>query len=347
MAEKVLNNFSTTVAVGGYTAGSGVLNVTATAGTVNGQIFTLGIYNQTTGAVITLFRVATVASGTQFTGAAEGTDTNASAGDIVVAIMSEAAFNGVCSDAYLNTSNITTNDVSITKHGFAPKSPNDATKYLDGTGAYTVPAGGSALPGGSNTQLQYNNAGAFGGITGATTNGTAVTLTAPVLGTPASGTLTNCTGTASGLTSGITLALKSATTTVDVSAATAPTSGQVLTATSGTAATWQTSSGGSDVIGTASFSGGTGAITNLVVKGVISNITRTSAGLYNVVFGTNQSNYVASILCNSNLTNAFGAYMNTNDTSPPATGFQFATVNLSTVAAIDCFLVMVTICKIP
>lgn len=32
-------------------------------------------------------------------------------------------------------------------------------------------------PGGSNTQLQYNNAGAFGGITGATTNGTAVTLT--------------------------------------------------------------------------------------------------------------------------------------------------------------------------
>lgn len=38
----------------------------------------------------------------------------------------------------------TTNDVGITKHGFAPKAPNDATKYLDGTGAYTVPAGGSA-----------------------------------------------------------------------------------------------------------------------------------------------------------------------------------------------------------
>lgn len=51
----------------------------------------------------------------------------------------------------------------------------------------------SAVPGGSNTQLQYNNSGAFGGITGATTNGTALTLVAPVLGTPASGTLTNCT----------------------------------------------------------------------------------------------------------------------------------------------------------
>lgn len=37
--------------------------------------------------------------------------------------------------------------------------------------------GGSGSPGGSDTQLQYNNAGAFGGISGATTNGTAVTYT--------------------------------------------------------------------------------------------------------------------------------------------------------------------------
>jgi hypothetical protein len=34
-------------------------------------------------------------------------------------------------------------NVSTTKHGLTPKLPNDATKYLDGTGAYTVPAGGS------------------------------------------------------------------------------------------------------------------------------------------------------------------------------------------------------------
>lgn len=52
----------------------------------------------------------------------------------------------------------------------------------------------STIPGGSNTQVQYNNAGSFGGITGATTNGTALTLVAPVLGTPASATLTNATG---------------------------------------------------------------------------------------------------------------------------------------------------------
>jgi hypothetical protein len=68
---------------------------------------------------------------------------------------------------------------------------------------------------------------------------TSPTLVTPALGTPSALVATNATGTASGLTSGITLALKSATTTVDVSAATAPTSGQVLTATAGTTATWQ------------------------------------------------------------------------------------------------------------
>lgn len=43
----------------------------------------------------------------------------------------------------LSTSDITTANATTAKHGFAPKYPNDATKYLDGTGAYTVPAGGS------------------------------------------------------------------------------------------------------------------------------------------------------------------------------------------------------------
>ena len=69
---------------------------------------------------------------------------------------------------------------------------------------------------------------------------TSPTMTDPLLGTPASGVMTNVTGTATGLTAGITNALKSATTTVDVSAATAPSSGQALVATSSTTATWQT-----------------------------------------------------------------------------------------------------------
>ncbi len=47
--------------------------------------------------------------------------------------------------------------------------------YILGSG------GGGGTPGGLNTQLQYNNAGVFGGISGATTNGTIVTLTSPLL----------------------------------------------------------------------------------------------------------------------------------------------------------------------
>lgn len=43
------------------------------------------------------------------------------------------------SDATIVTSDITTNNVSITKHGFAPKAPNDATKFLDGLGAWSTP----------------------------------------------------------------------------------------------------------------------------------------------------------------------------------------------------------------
>jgi hypothetical protein len=43
------------------------------------------------------------------------------------------------SDATLSTTDITTNDVSTTKHGFAPKAPNDDTQFLNGVGAYSVP----------------------------------------------------------------------------------------------------------------------------------------------------------------------------------------------------------------
>ncbi len=53
----------------------------------------------------------------------------------------------------------------------------------DGSVTFNASGGGSGSPGGSDTQLQYNNAGSFGGITGATTNGTVMTLTSPVINT--------------------------------------------------------------------------------------------------------------------------------------------------------------------
>lgn len=45
--------------------------------------------------------------------------------------------------------------------------------------AFAQTVGQSTAPGGSNTQLQYNASGSLGGISGATTNGTFVTLATP------------------------------------------------------------------------------------------------------------------------------------------------------------------------
>src|SRR5581483_10282791 len=48
-------------------------------------------------------------------------------------------------EADLSMSDITTNNVSILQHGFAPKAPNDAKQFLDGTGSWAT-----NLSGGSN-----------------------------------------------------------------------------------------------------------------------------------------------------------------------------------------------------
>lgn len=93
----------------------------------------------------------------------------------------------------------------------APGSNNEPLRLQDlidfEGGGFVVPQ-----PGGTDGQLQYNDSGVFEGISGATSDGTTVTLTSPtlvtaVLGTPASGTLSNCTGfpvaQLSGLGSGI------------------------------------------------------------------------------------------------------------------------------------------------
>ena len=75
-------------------------------------------------------------------------------------------------DQSLITSDITTNDVSTSKHGFVPKAPSDSTKFLNGANppVWAVPAGG----GGSNTPVfDYTVAGSA--VQTITTNGT-VTL---------------------------------------------------------------------------------------------------------------------------------------------------------------------------
>lgn len=60
----------------------------------------------------------------------------------------------------------------------APTSGTFAYVQCDSTGKL-ITSGGGGLPGGSNTQVQYNNSGAFGGISGVTTDGNVLSITAP------------------------------------------------------------------------------------------------------------------------------------------------------------------------
>jgi len=53
----------------------------------------------------------------------------------------------------------------------------NSTTFLRGDNTWQAISGGT--PGGSNTQVQYNNAGGFGGIANATSDGTTITLTSP------------------------------------------------------------------------------------------------------------------------------------------------------------------------
>lgn len=88
--------------------------------------------------------------------------------------------------------------ISVTEVDGSPKINNvrrivvsNGTLTKDGNIAIiTTGGGGGGTPGGGNTQLQFNNAGAFGGISGATSNGTSVTFgsanliaTFPIIGT--------------------------------------------------------------------------------------------------------------------------------------------------------------------
>lgn len=117
------------------------------------------------------------------TGAVIGTGTSLSQH------VADATHNGYLSSTDWSTFNGKQGAITLTTTG-----TSGAATFVANTLNIPQYSGGGGTPGGSTTQVQYNNAGAFGGITGATTNGTALTLVAPILGTPASGTLISCTG---------------------------------------------------------------------------------------------------------------------------------------------------------
>jgi len=67
-------------------------------------------------------------------------------------------------DANLSTSDITTNNVSIAKHGFAPKAPNDISQFLSGDGTWRtintgITVGTTAVTSGTNGRVFFQAGG--------------------------------------------------------------------------------------------------------------------------------------------------------------------------------------------
>lgn len=114
------------------TGGAGTVNTVSvvTANGVSGSVA-----NPTTAPAITLALGAitpttVVASGAVFGANLSGTNT----GDQTLPI-----------DSSITTTDVTGNNVSTSKHGWAPKAPNDVTKFLNGLGAWSVPTFALAL----------------------------------------------------------------------------------------------------------------------------------------------------------------------------------------------------------
>ncbi len=84
--------------------------------------------------------------------------------DLQSALNAKAASSHTHTESDLSLSDVTTKNASTSMHGFTPKLPNDSAKYLDGTGAWSTPAGGGG--GGDYLSTLVNSEVS---ITGATT----------------------------------------------------------------------------------------------------------------------------------------------------------------------------------
>jgi len=204
----------------------------------------------------------------------------------------------------------------------------NGTDYVKVVGTATAGAAG-----GSTTQVQYNNAGVLAGITGATTNGTVLTLVTPVLGvatatslqgiignvTPAAGTFTQLDITAQGTlrlqdtTGGEYVALRAPASLAGNYTLTFPaddgTSGQALITDGSGVLSWSTAASG-DVYGPASATDNALARFDLTTGKIIQNSVV-------IVGDTGDVTGVGTLSAGTlNLTNALGvAYGGTGQTT--------------------------------
>lgn len=159
-----------TITLSGDVSGSGTTSITTTIGA--GKVTNSMLAGSITAAKLVGTDIDTV--GTITTGTWSGTTIAVNKGG-TGQTTAQAAINALmAASGALATGDIFYyNGTNVVK--LAIGSSTQVLTVTGGVPVWAAASGGGGSPGGSNTQLQYNNSSAFGGISGATTDGTNVT----------------------------------------------------------------------------------------------------------------------------------------------------------------------------
>lgn len=169
----------------------------------------------------------------------------------------------------LTTTQLTTlcNVFTSSLKGCAPASSGSTTDFLRADGQWVSP-GGSGSPGGSTTQVQYNNSGSFDGDSGFTYNGsgtatlsTQMTVGSSTLTSSALTTTTVNAGTSSLSASVLSVGGASSLSTTQLTIGTSSLTGSLLTVAGGATLSTNTLTLGSTVLNTSTLTVATGNVT--------------------------------------------------------------------------------------